>query len=319
MTPMRLLLLAAAAATTQAQSAARNDTRRRLAPFSDQSPRFYDVAAKTETDKIQGHANLAARNYNYAGAANPKCKVFGHFYDTIYDRWMPKASAPRFQFLEIGYFKGEGFQAFSEFLPNAEAHSMEVSCLPAGKTDNKVDGYWTKWPWGNFAITHPMYHSLRAAKRLHCGDASWFDFLEETWTTHMRRPDAPPLKVVVDDGSHVAAQMVATVFFWFPRLAPRGVLVVEDIQPSNQANPFRAKFLPQMLHDLHYCGNPEFKEVERFPTLRPLLNSIHCELHVCVFERNDEPAVPDLSRELSTQPKHALNPAAYRPGHVFGG
>lgn len=309
-TMIRCLLLASAAATARAQRGARNGTRRLQA--LDRSPSFYDVARKTNTDKIKGRANLAKRDFQYAGSQNDKCKVFGHFYDTIYDRWMPRADAPRFQFLEIGYFNGHGFDAFMEFLPNAEAHSLEVSCLPPG--DGKVDGYWTEWPkaWGNFAETNPRYASLRAAKRLHCGDASWFDFLEATWTTHMRRPDAPPLAVVVDDGSHIASQMVDTVFFWFPRLAPRGVLVVEDIQPTDAANPFRAKFLPQMMHDLHFCGNPDtLREVERFPTLRPLLNSIHCELHVCVFERNDEPAVPDLSRELSTQPAHALDPAAY--------
>ena len=102
-----------------------------------------------------------------------------------------------------------------------------------------------------------------------------------------------------------------TVFFWFPRLAPGGVLIVEDIQPTKPANTFRSKFLPQMMHDLHFCGNPDFKEHERFATLRPLLRSIHCELHVCVFERNSEPAIPDLSRDLSTPPAHALDPRAY--------
>ena len=43
----------------------------------------------------------------------------------------------------------------------------------------------------------------------------------------MNRPDAPPLKIVVDDGAHIAEHMAQTVFFWFPRIQPRGVLIAE--------------------------------------------------------------------------------------------
>jgi len=40
------------------------------------------------------------------------------------------------------------------------------------------------------------------------------------------------------------------------------------------------------------CGDPaQPPDAPCFPTLQPLLGSIHCELHVCVFERNDQPAV----------------------------
>ena len=300
-----------------------NSTRRRLQSVA--RPRagdrsFYDVAMKTNTDKIKGRANLQSQTFIAPdNVVEPKCRVFGHFYDSIYDRWMPEPSAARYQFLEIGYYNGEGFDAFSEFLPNAEAHSMEVSCLPPGR--KQKDGFWVEWPWGNFARKNKRWEALVAERRLHCGDASSYDFLHATWTTHMRRPGAPPLMAVVDDGSHIASQMVATVFFWFPRIEPGGVLVVEDIQPTEVANPFRAKFLPQMYHDLHFCGNPSDKvqDVERFPTLRPLLKSIHCELHICVFERNGAPAVPDLSRALSAAPRHALAPMAFSGSAADGG
>ena len=131
----------------------------------------------------------------------------------------------------------------------------------------------------------------------------------------MRRPDAPPLMVVVDDGAHMADQMAATLFFWFPRIEPGGIFVMEDIEPnSGAADKFLREVVPQMAMDVHFCGHPgNSNDRERFPTLRPLLQSIHCEMHICIFERNSEPAQPYLSKELSTPPKHALNMAAFKP------
>jgi hypothetical protein len=126
--------------------------------------------------------------------------------------------------------------------------------------------------------------------------------------THMKRPDAPPLKVVVEDASHMSEHMVASVFFWFPRLAPGGLLFVEDIESQTVANAFRTNFLPQLFMDLHYCGissdPPENKLC--FPTLQPFLKGIHCELHMCVLERNDRPAV-EYDESKSTAPTNALD------------
>jgi hypothetical protein len=108
------------------------------------------------------------------------------------------AVGPAFQFLEIGYFNGRGFDAYTELLPNAEKHSLEIACIPEGPRSE------SKWPWGNFAKKNPNYQSLLDANRLHCGDASNFLFLQTIWMTHMKRPDAPPLKVVVEDASHLS-------------------------------------------------------------------------------------------------------------------
>ena len=63
----------------------------------------------------------------------------------------------------------------------------------------------------------------------------------------MNYPGAPPLKVVVDDGSHEAAHMAQSVLFWLPRIEPGGFLFVEDIQPSSVANAFTTQFLPQIM------------------------------------------------------------------------
>ena len=43
-----------------------------------------------------------------------------------------------------------------------------------------------------------------------------------------------------------------------------------------------------------------------FPSLFPLLASIHCELHICVFERSDHPA-REPTVEESRSPPNALD------------
>lgn len=187
-------------------------------------------------------------------------------------------------------------------MPRAETHSIEIACLEPGP---RAEG---KWPWGNFPSKNPRYQEYLDTRQLHCGDGSDYDFLHKVWTTEMKRPDAPPLKVVVDDGAHLAQHMATTLFFWFPRIEPGGVLIVEDIQPIIEANKFRTDVLPQVMKDIHYCGDPRFSDKACFPQIDPLLQSVHCEMHICVFERNDQPAV-EYDKELSMPPKHALNAA----------
>lgn len=124
----------------------------------------------------------------------------------------------------------------------------------------------------------------------------------------MNRPDAPPLKVVIDDAAHIADHMAKSLLFWFPKIEPGGILVVEDVQPINEANPFRIHVVSQVLKDLHYCGDPKWTDTACFPTIWPLLQSVHCELHICVFERNFMPAVT-YGREESLPTPNTLNGA----------
>jgi len=288
--------LASAAATTA--SAAQKD--------------FLEIATSTGTDKVEAYKQLPTclndNNKCVRGdAVRETCRPWGHFYDTLYNRWLGKYSsddADPIQFLEIGYYQGKGFEAYSKFLPAAEKHSMEISCLPEGPL---AEG---KWPYANPAENHAMYKGLREAHRLHCGDASNYDFLHTTWTTEMKRADAPPLMVVVDDGSHQHKHMAASLFFWFPRIEPGGILVVEDIQPIPIANMFRTHIVPQVMKDIHWCGGSKSSVPDTvcFPTIQSLLQGVHCEMHICVFVRNNEPAYePD--RATSMTPSDAFTGA----------
>jgi len=277
-----------------------------------------------------------------------ECRPWGHFYDTLYDNYLRKyATTPDssdlygpIQFLEVGHYQGKGFEAYTKYLEQGnvntgstnthELHTMEISCLETGP---QSEG---KWPYRNTAIVNPRYESLRKEERLHCGDASKYDTLLEMWETKMKRsrrsssntstnantndndtssllsqPPPPPLMVVVDDGSHLATHMATSLFFWLPRLEPGGILVVEDIQPIATANPFRTHILPQVIKDLHWCGDDEnngLPDTRCFPQIQPFLAGVHCEMHICVFIRNEKPSYEPNERD-SIMPVDAITNA----------
>jgi len=284
---------------------------------------FLQIATPTGTDKVAGHKYKSDCLLNRTSCTYPtnerqECRPWGHYYDTIYQKYVGKYSLPfskQIQFLEIGYFQGKGFNAYTNYLDtHHELHSIEISCLEKGL---QSEG---KWPWGNFAEINPRYTTLKDQEnRLHCGDASHYQTLKRIWDNDMKRTStstqtsttttsnnindndnvnesnitpssSPPLMVVVDDGSHVANQMTISLFFWLPRLEPGGILIMEDIQPSGEANPFRTHILPQVIKDLHWCGGNDLKDTRCFPQLQPFLEGVHCEMHICVFIRNNKPS-----------------------------
>ncbi|KAL7540918.1 hypothetical protein ACHAXR_010480 [Thalassiosira sp. AJA248-18] len=312
---------------------------------------FYEIARATATDKVTAPTRLPYCLQNDKACTRPnctrvECRPWGHHYDTvsiaialhysvhtcdivrlilpfcnefcktkIYQQRLGPYSRDNvdpFQFLEVGFFNGAGYDTYRAFLPRAECHSIEIACIEEGPREEG------KWPWGNFAAKNPRYQQYLDENRLHCGDGSDVSFLDSVWKNEMNRPDSPPLRIVVDDGAHLADHMAQSVFFWFPKIEPRGLLIVEDVQPISEANAFRTQFLPQLMKDLHFCGDPKQKSDDVcFPTLLPFLASIHCEMHICVFERNDRPA-KELSLEESKSPKNALDMRQCKsmlPGH----
>ena len=57
---------------------------------------------------------------------------------------------------------------------------------------------------------------------------------------------------------------------------------MEDVQPTGVANPWATQFLPQIMKDLHYCGDKDKPTEDEacFPTLVGMIQSIHCEMHI---------------------------------------
>jgi hypothetical protein len=52
-----------------------------------------------------------------------------------------------FQFLEIGFYNGNGYDTYRSFFSSsAELHSMEISCIPEGpREEGKVRIYLFGW------------------------------------------------------------------------------------------------------------------------------------------------------------------------------
>lgn len=260
-------------------------------------PSFLQLARATDTDKVWGPEKLSAclrdktQCFDPAKSdqiVNPQCRVAGHFYHSLYQRWLEPLVSERFTFLEIGFYNGRGMDAYKGFLPRAEMHAIELSCNA------------NLWPGDNFAAKSSDYDKIIDAKRMHCGSAANYEFLDATWK---RLQQGPPLRVVVDDASHESEHMAISLFYWFPKIEPGGLLILEDIEPLGPPHTFRVNLLPQLLQDVHYCGSPNFAEERCFPTIQPLLQSVHCDLHICVLERNDQPAVDN---SLVQPPPHAL-------------
>lgn len=267
---------------------------------------FREIAQRFGTDKVIGWDRLPKcladpdTSCHQKDCVNPKCRPFGHFYDTIYHDRLGHMRDEEFQALEIGFYNGKGYESYLEYFHRAEFHSLEISCLPEGP---RSEG---KWPYGNFAEKNHRYQEFVDSGRLHCGDAADVTTLLATWRQMKEESRKLPLKLVIDDGSHLASHMAQSVFFWFPRIEPGGYMVVEDIQPTQAANRFRTEFLPQLMSDLHYCGCAQEAKNSCFPTLQPLLQSVYCEMHICVLQRNDEPAL-ETSEAESTLPSGALS------------
>ena len=116
---------------------------------------FYDIGLKRGTDKVAGKHRLKRclmhpESCTRKGCVREECRAWGHWYHTIYQQRMGHYSLETnrpFQFLEIGFYNGAGYDTYREFLPDTtEVHSMEISCLPEGKVeDGKVgttNGVW---------------------------------------------------------------------------------------------------------------------------------------------------------------------------------
>ena len=108
---------------------------------------FLKLGQQTSTDKVAALTRLPdcleTGICTRPNCTREECRPWGHFYHTLYQQRMGKYSLESiepFQFLEIGFYNGNGYDTYRKFLSSsAEVHSMEISCIPEGKReDGKV-------------------------------------------------------------------------------------------------------------------------------------------------------------------------------------
>lgn len=83
---------------------------------------FYNIGKTTHTDKVAAPGRLPGCLQNSASCTRPnctrpECRPWGHHYDTIYQQRLGPYSrddVEPFQFLEIGFYHGDGYDTVSD-------------------------------------------------------------------------------------------------------------------------------------------------------------------------------------------------------------
>ena len=85
---------------------------------------FYKIGKSTETDKVAAPGRLSGclkddKSCTRPSCTWPECRPWGHHYDTIYQQRLgpySRGDVKPFQFLEIGFFNGAGYDTVSDSL-----------------------------------------------------------------------------------------------------------------------------------------------------------------------------------------------------------
>jgi hypothetical protein len=96
---------------------------------------FLELGRQASTDKVAALKYLPGE-CTRANCTREECRPWGHFYQTLYQQRIGMYSLDTvepFQFLEIGFYNGNGYDTYRSFFSSAaELHSMEISCIPEG-------------------------------------------------------------------------------------------------------------------------------------------------------------------------------------------
>jgi hypothetical protein len=123
-----------------------------------------------------------------------------HNYLKLYERRLGTFRLDRLTLFEIGVLRGQSIAMWSEFFPNATIVGLDIN--PACKA----------YEAGN--------------KHVRIGEQSDGRFLRSV----MAEFGAP--RIVIDDGSHLWSDQIATFRELFPALAAGGIYIIEDIDTS---------------------------------------------------------------------------------------
>jgi SAM-dependent methyltransferase len=124
-------------------------------------------------------------------------------YPFVYDQLLkPRLDAGKpVRLLEIGVQNGGSLEIWKKYLPpGSEIHGVDINenCLRLEFPENV---------------------------HFHLGSAASQDFMSRTFENGM-------FDIVIDDGSHVCTEVLLAFLHLFPRLAPGGIYIVEDLHTS---------------------------------------------------------------------------------------
>jgi predicted O-methyltransferase YrrM len=149
------------------------------------------------------------------GGRHGSDKGTAHRYWQVYDILLARLRDSAVRVLEIGTLAGESLKVWGEYFPNAHIHGADIQT-------NDVE-----------------FDRLS----FYLGDAYTSDALESL---------GDGFDVIIDDGPHTLESMCFVARYWSRRLAPGGVLVIEDI-PNAAWVPQIARWVPGHLQEFMFA------------------------------------------------------------------
>jgi predicted O-methyltransferase YrrM len=148
------------------------------------------------------HSTLLEIHQRKTGKVSDKWEA----YFPVYERLLAPIRSERLSLLEIGVQNGGSLDVWAEYLRNAE-HIIGCDINP------RCDDLWYDDRRINVVVGNACTAETRDRILAH----------------------APAFDVIIDDGSHVSADIVRTFLVYFPLLKPGGVFVVEDMHAVYRA------------------------------------------------------------------------------------
>ena len=131
-----------------------------------------------------------------------------HAYPWLYDPLLRHKKETAKNVLEIGVYRGGSLDAFAEFFPNAHVQGIDT----VDPAEHSL----------NAGVTDPERHPRVT---VHVGDGYDHEFL--------KRFEDIKWDVVLDDGPHSKESQLAMLDYFHTRLAPNGILLIEDVREDN--------------------------------------------------------------------------------------
>jgi hypothetical protein len=139
-------------------------------------------------------------------AASGTDKLSRHGYHRFYDQFLQPLYGTPVRMVEIGVLSGKSLHAWQTVFDAKRSNIYGVSWPPTEQVKSQLD-----------ANVHVLFR-----------DQSNCEHLDEIAST----VGAEPLHLVIDDGSHEPGHQLKTLVKLFPRVAPGGFYVIEDIETS---------------------------------------------------------------------------------------
>jgi len=137
------------------------------------------------------------------GSTHP---VKGHDFARHYDRFFSPLRFDKLQLLEIGVGGGESVQSWLEYFPSAYVYGVDI----VSNTN----------PWNNPDPDHradPRYRFLQGNQ----SDKTMWACLCANWGSDF--------DIIIDDGSHINTDIIASFNFMWDCITPGGLYCIEDL------------------------------------------------------------------------------------------